>query len=92
MDTRQQESLKRILLDVRTRDEFEMQFIEGSINLPLDELLDGTPESIDVLSQVPKDTEIWVYCMSGARSSIAIGVLQDAGYENVLNKRSVFDL
>jgi rhodanese-related sulfurtransferase len=69
-----------------------MQHIGGSINLPLDELLDGTQKSVDVLSKIPKDSEIWAYCVSGARSSIAVGVLKDAGYENVLNKRSVLDL
>ncbi len=83
---------KPILLDVRTSEEFEMQHIEDSINLPLDELLDGTQKSVETLSRIPKDSEIWTYCVSGARSSIAVGVLKDAGYENVLNKRSVLDL
>ncbi len=82
---------KPILLDVRTSEEFEMQHIEGSINLPLDELLDGTQKSVDVLSKIPKDSEILAYCVSGARSSIAVGVLKDSGYENVLNKRSILD-
>ncbi len=83
---------KPILLDVRTSEEFEMQHIEGSINLPLDELLDGTQKSVDVLSKIPKDSEILAYCVSGARSSIAVGVLKDSGYENVLNKRSILDV
>lgn len=83
---------KPILLDVRTSEEFEMQHLADSINLPLDELLDGTQKSVEVLSKIPKDSEIWIYCVSGARSSVAIGILKDAGYENVLNKRSILDL
>lgn len=68
-----------VLLDVRTREEYQDQNIEGSVNLPLDEL-DKTPE------QIPDpDTPIFVYCRSGARSETAEKILKRAGYHKAVN-------
>lgn len=62
------------LLDVRTVDEFEELHIPGATNIPLDQLFDR-------LSAVPKEKPVVIYCASGARSSVAAGVLAKAGYE-----------
>ena len=68
-----------ILLDVRTKEEFEETHINGAILLPLADI------NTSILEQmIPDNTvEIIVYCRSGNRSSQAVDVLFDLGYENV---------
>lgn len=80
------------LVDVRTSEEFLEQGVEGSINIPLDNLLDGDPQIIKLIDELDKSSELWLYCLSGARSSIALEVLRDMGFTNLVNKRSVFNL
>ena len=68
-----------ILLDVRTTQEYGGGHIPGSKNIPL--------QAIDkVVSVVEnKDTMLYVYCQSGARSRQAASLLQYMGYSNVTN-------
>ena len=68
-----------ILLDVRTTQEYGGGHIPGSKNVPL--------QTIDkVVSVVEnKDTMLYVYCQSGARSRQATSMLQGMGYTNVNN-------
>ena len=76
------EGLKRsyMLIDVRTPNEFASGNVEGSISIPL-----GVIANAD--DQLPKDKAetIFVYCLSGARSGSARGILKKKGYTNVLN-------
>ena len=68
-----------VLLDVRTAEEYRGGHIPGSKNVPL--------QAIDKVSSVAenKDTVLFVYCYSGARSCQAAGLLQRMGYRNVNN-------
>ena len=68
-----------VLLDVRTAEEYRDGHIHGSKNVPL--------QTIDKVSSVAenKDTVLFVYCHSGARSRQAAGLLQRMGYTNVNN-------
>ena len=68
-----------VLLDVRTPEEYRSGHIPGSKNIPL--------QTIDRASSVAenKDTALYVYCQSGARSRQAAGVLKQMGYTNVNN-------
>jgi phage shock protein E len=68
-----------LLLDVRTPQEYREGHIPGSKNVPL--------QSIDKASSVAvkKDTPLFVYCYSGARSRQAVGALQRMGYTRVTN-------
>jgi len=68
-----------ILLDVRTPQEYRDGFIPGSKNVPL--------QNIDKVDSVVenKDTALYVYCHSGARSRQAASILQRMGYTNVNN-------
>lgn len=68
-----------ILLDVRTQDEYGAGRIPGSRNIPLDQL-DKVPQEIPDHS-----TPLFVYCLSGARSSRATAMLQSMGYEAITN-------
>lgn len=62
-----------LVLDVRMPSEFAAGHIEGSLNIPLDELRDR-------LGEVPKDTPIVVTCAVGLRGYIAARILAGHGY------------
>jgi glyoxylase-like metal-dependent hydrolase (beta-lactamase superfamily II)/rhodanese-related sulfurtransferase len=55
------------LLDVRESDEFRQWSIEGSVNIPLSELLSQQK----LLDKIPKDRKIVTICPHGNRSTIA---------------------
>ena len=67
-----------IILDVRTKEEYDSGHIAGAVNLPLQDLADGPPALLPDLSQ-----EIYVYCRSGNRSKQASQILAELGYTNV---------
>ena len=68
-----------VLLDVRTPEEYREGHIPGSRNVPL--------QAIDSAAAVikEKDTPIFAYCYSGARSAQAVSVREGMGYTNVKN-------
>lgn len=66
-----------LLLDVRSAGEYREGHIPGSKNLPLGEL-----DRIGILAE-NKDTGLFVYCLSGARSRRAAALLGQMGYTNV---------
>lgn len=69
-----------ILLDVRTKEEYEERHIPGSILIPLDVL--GSNAEIKMPD---KNATILVYCRSGRRSISASEILTRLGYQNVYN-------
>ena len=68
-----------ILLDVRTPEEYQSGHIPGSNNIPL--------QTLTIVTSVVKnkDTILYVYCQSGARSRQATQALQQMGYTNINN-------
>ena len=68
-----------VLLDVRTSEEYESGHVMGSTNIPLGE--------IDrVKKEIPdRNTPLFVYCRSGARSGRAVDLLKRTGYRNAKN-------
>ena len=66
-----------ILLDVRTREEYDTGHIKQAICLPNEEII-SEPEQLPDKAQ-----PILVYCRSGNRSRQAAQKLADMGYENV---------
>ena len=68
-----------ILLDVRTKGEYESGYIPGAINIPLSDIDE------EIISSLPdKSQMILVYCRSGNRSREASDKLSKLGYSNVL--------
>jgi len=61
-----------VLLDVRSRLEFEGSWIDGATNLPLEEL-DAR------LDEVPEQREVVVVCRTGVRATIAAETLARSG-------------
>ena len=74
-----QNAADAILLDVRTLQEYREGHIPGSQNLPLQQL-----DKVEEVTE-NKDTVLYVYCRSGARSRQAVSLLQAMGYTNVRN-------
>ena len=68
-----------VLLDVRTPQEYRDGHIPGSQNVPLQQL-----DKVEEVTE-NKDTVLYVYCRSGARSRQAVSLLKHMGYTNVHN-------
>ncbi len=64
------------VLDVRTENEFLESKSKGSRNIPVNHLEER-------IEKVPDDTPVVVYCESGYRSSMALGILERQGLTNV---------
>ena len=68
-----------VLLDVRSSQEYREGHIPGSQNVPLQQL-----DKVEEVTE-NKDTVLYVYCHSGARSRQAVSLLKHMGYTNVHN-------
>jgi NADPH-dependent 2,4-dienoyl-CoA reductase/sulfur reductase-like enzyme/rhodanese-related sulfurtransferase len=65
----------QILLDVRNPGELEnVGFIEGAINIPVDQLRGR-------MNELPKDKEIVIYCQVGLRGNVAYRQLVNNGFK-----------
>ena len=62
-----------IIVDVRTKEEYDEGHVVDAINIPVDEIND----EIDL----DKNKTIFVYCRSGNRSSKAYNNLKSLGYD-----------
>jgi rhodanese-related sulfurtransferase len=67
-----------IVLDVRSKGEYQGGHIKGSINIPVDVLSSN-------LGKLKKDKTIITCCASGMRSASAKSILQSNGFANVHN-------
>jgi rhodanese-related sulfurtransferase len=65
-----------VILDVRTVSEFESGHLEGAINIPVEVLSSH-------LSGLNQNDELLVYCRTGNRSTTAVGILRESGYDKV---------
>ena len=68
-----------ILLDVRTKEEYDSGYIPGAINIPLSEINETT-----IIALPDKSQKILVYCRSGNRSKQASEKLVKLGYKNII--------
>ncbi len=66
-----------LLLDVRSEGEYANGAIDGSLNIPIQELTGRMDELGD------KSGTIVVYCQSGGRSAMAKRLLEANGFESV---------
>lgn len=68
-------TLPIVLLDVRSEAEAAESSVAGSINIPHSEVMNR-------IDEIPKDSEIAVFCRSGRRSAIVVEVLNRLGYNS----------
>jgi len=67
-----------LIVDVRTKEEFKDGHIEGSLNIPLDEIGEA-------MTWLQKDVPTVLVCESGNRSSQVVRILKANGFEKVYN-------
>ncbi|MBI1223376.1 MAG: rhodanese-like domain-containing protein [Bacteroidetes bacterium] len=68
-----------VIVDVRSKGEYQSGHIKGSLNIPVDSLQNNLNKLKD------KDKPVITCCASGMRSSAAKGMLKSKGYTNVHN-------
>lgn len=73
-----EENQAPLILDVRTKQEFDAGHIPGALHIPHDEVANR-------LAELPEDksSEIVVHCQSGRRAGMARTVLEKNGYTGV---------
>ena len=75
----QQADLTKVtLVDVRTKDEYELGHISGAVNVPLDEMRSR-------MKEIPSDKPVFLYCGVGLRGYLASNILKENGYKDVRN-------
>ena len=67
----QQADLTKVtLVDVRTKDEYELGHIPGALNVPLDEMRSR-------MKEIPSDKPVFLYCGVGLRGYLASNILKE---------------
>jgi rhodanese-related sulfurtransferase len=66
------------VLDVRTAREFATSRLRGTVNVPVDDLRQRW-------ETLPRDRRIWVVCRSAFRGHLAVRILKERGFDDVVN-------
>lgn len=75
-----------IYIDVRTKGEYDSGHKEGALHHDIMDMMEGK------FPDLPKDSEIILYCESGNRSMMAKSMMQNAGFTNVTDGGSYTDV
>lgn len=75
-----------IILDVRTKEEYEKKHIPNALNVPIDDLRAG-----DFSALPDKNKIILAYCWTGRRAEDSLKILFDNGYKNIYNFGGLVD-
>lgn len=75
-----------IILDVRTKEEFDAGHVKGALLLPDTEVAD---KAADLLKD--KDAPILIYCRTGRRSALAADTLIGMGYTRIYDFGGIVD-
>ena len=75
-----------IVVDVRSKYEYEELKIDASISIPLDELENRANKELS-----NKNARIFIICRTGIRSKEASRLLTDMGYKNIYNIGGIED-
>lgn len=70
-----------VWIDVRTAEEFKSGHLEGAINIPHGDIGHKISAVAGNLDQT-----IHLYCKSGTRAGLALEILMEMGYQNVVNE------
>ena len=71
---------KLVLLDVRTKAEYDSGHILNAINITHEEIL----ESPELLTEY-KDSQMVIFCRSGVRAGKVIQLLESLGFEDIID-------
>lgn len=64
-----------MIIDLRTKDEYDHANIDGSVHIDLNILRDN-------LDKIPKDREVILVCAAGRRAYMAHRILVGKGFDN----------
>ena len=67
-----------MIIDVRSKAEFDAEHLPNSLNIPLENLANAT-------SEIDKNSKILLVCQSGVRSLKALDTLENLGFKEVQN-------
>jgi rhodanese-related sulfurtransferase len=73
-----------LVIDVRSRGEFNSGHLPVAINIPLDEIETALPRRVK-----DKNQTLLLHCQSGTRSGMAKNKLKTLGYANIFNLGSL---
>jgi len=65
-------------IDVRTPAEFAKAHIDGFVSIPMD-------APVSAWSKLDKTAPTYVMCLSGGRSQVACGAMEDMGFKDLRN-------
>jgi len=65
-----------VLIDVRSKEEYNNNHYNNFINIPLPNILNG-------IKPFSRQTKIVLYCDQGRRSKVAYNILKSIGYNNL---------
>lgn len=72
---------KQLIIDVREPSEYEAGHVKGALNIPPSELLAGAQQ----LTNIDRGIPLIVYCRTGSRANVAIELLKQQGFSNLIN-------
>jgi len=75
-----------ILLDVRTKEEYDSDHIDGALLHDIIDMMQG------VFPKFNKNEEIALYCESGNRSMMAKSIMEKVGFSRVTDLGSIDNL
>ena len=79
-------SQEAVVVDVRTREEYDGGHIENAVRVPNESIGSEMPEALP-----DKEATLQIYCRSGRRSKEAAQKLLELGYQNVYDFGGVID-
>lgn len=75
-----------ILIDVRTKYEYDDDHIDGALHFDIMDMMEG------IFPEIDKDAEIKIYCESGNRSMMAKKMLEMEGFTNIIDAGGIYNL
>ena len=70
-----------LLVDVRSKEEWDKGHVAGAVLLPVDSLRKHSLDREKLAQALPKDKPLYLYCMVGMRSKAAAVILKREGYD-----------
>lgn len=72
-----------IIIDTRSKAEYVSGHVKGAINISPDKFMSGGVPA--ELSNVDKNEQIILYCLSGSRSNVVMHIMSSMGFTNLTN-------
>lgn len=72
------------VIDVRTPEEFDEGYVKGAVNIDV-----SNPNFESQIASLDKDAAYSIYCRSGNRSAVAVDIMRNAGFTNVVDLGAV---